>query len=265
MSDVHLGDFEPRQDGYVAPNCVVRGGARSALFHPVDYSLWQVVGTLEAGTELEWLPGHGDEALFVLNGAVDVDGVGILSSGTVFVEAGVPARLRATELTQVAHFGPADHEPPVTTAPGIPAASDRGTHVFSTARDASQIVFPDVTTSYFGDGSCPTCRIAFFEVDGTRATDGYTSPSHVHSEDEIIHVLEGELRVGQLAVTAGMSIAVAARRRYGFRTPGGYRFLNYRRATSFFTRAPGSEPFLETVEVLRAMAATSGDAHPAVD
>jgi hypothetical protein len=42
-----------------------------------------------------------------------------------------------------------------------------------------------------------------------------------------------------------MSVAIPAGRRYGFRTPGPYRFINYRRDASTFTGAPGSEPVAE--------------------
>jgi hypothetical protein len=50
----------------------------------------------------------------------------------------------------------------------------------------------------------------------------------LHSEDEIIHVLDGELLVGPLVIGPGTSIAIPAERRYSFRTRAGFRFVNYR-------------------------------------
>ena len=42
-----------------------------------------------------------------------------------------------------------------------------------------------------------------------------------------------------------MSVAIPAGRRYGFRTPGAYRFLNYRKDASTYTGAPGTNPVVE--------------------
>src|SRR5438874_552137 len=83
---------------------------------------------------------------------------------------------------------------------------------------------------------CEPCRITFFKVS---APDARTAASHVHSEDEIIHVLSGELRVGPNVVAAGTSVAIPGNYRYGFRTPGPFSFLNYRRDASTYTAAPG--------------------------
>ena len=80
---------------------------------------------------------------------------------------------------------------------------------------------------YYTDGTCPTCRITFFSVDGRGLDEPHRVGSHVHSHDEIVHVLEGDLQIGQVTVSEGMSVAVPANRRYGFRTPGPFRFLNY--------------------------------------
>jgi hypothetical protein len=106
----------------------------------------------------------------------------------------------------------------------------------------------------FTDSTCPTCRIAVFLGESSHAL---TAASHVHSEDEIIHVLSGELRFGRELISPGTSVAIPKNLRYGFRTEGPFRFLNYRRDVSNVTLAPGSEPFLETVESLSGV--VSGD------
>jgi quercetin dioxygenase-like cupin family protein len=250
---VVISDFTKLRDGYLAPNCTSRGGARSALFQPSDYSLWQLAGELDAATELEWRTDHGDEALYVVDGEVEIDGTGVSPGGAVLVEAGAPANLRALKASRVAHFGPVDHEPPSAGPFGAPGGEGRHVHVFPTVDAAPSLSDPSQSGTYFGDGSCSTCRIAFFVVDGRRSTEGYTSASHTHSEDEIIHVLDGEMHVGPITVRPGMSIAVRANRRYGFRTPAGFRFVNYRRDAATMVRAPDSPPILETVGALREM------------
>src|SRR5262249_31591526 len=101
--------IEPNEDldaSYQAPYCTTRGGARSTGFHPSEYSVWKVRGELDAGAELEWGTDHGDEALYVLAGELDVDGRRCGEGGAVIVEAGVPAVARATTDTRLLHFGP---------------------------------------------------------------------------------------------------------------------------------------------------------------
>ena len=44
---------------------------------------------------------------------------------------------------------------------------------------------------WFSDGSCPTCRMAFFVVDRRDLTEDRSAASHSHSEDEIIHLIDG--------------------------------------------------------------------------
>jgi hypothetical protein len=117
-------------------------------------------------------------------------------------------------------------------------------------QDAPSICFgggADATSVYFADGTCPTCRITLFLYDGSVFVDGSTGASHSHSEDEIMHVLDGELHAGPLTATAGTSIAVPRNVRYSFRTSGPFCYLAYRADVSTEVVQPGSEPVLETV------------------
>ena len=62
---------------------------------------------------------------------------------------------------------------------------------------------------------------------------------HAHASDEIIYILEGELRIGRKRLGPGASVFVGAETLYGFRAgPQGVRFLNFRGDgnTSFITR-----------------------------
>jgi quercetin dioxygenase-like cupin family protein len=55
------------------------------------------------------------------------------------------------------------------------------------------------------------------------------APLHSHAEDEIIYILDGEMRLGQRVLAKGSSLFVAANTQYGFRAgPEGVRFLNFR-------------------------------------
>lgn len=239
---------------YPAPFCLARGAARGALFHPDASSLWRVLGELAAGAELEWGTEHGDEVLFVLAGALECDGERIGEGSSVIVEAGVAAVVRSVGSTRVVHFGPmataASADPDARAA----ASAGRRVHVM-TREDAPTISFGEQIGVYFGDGTCPTCRVTLFLIDGSALSAPYVGNSHAHSADEIIHVLSGEVRVGLLVVTAGTSIVVPGGQRYRQRIDGPFQFLNYRAELSTFVEKPGSEPMLETLAHLRDRAA----------
>ncbi len=243
---------------YQAPYCRARGDVRSARFQPQGYGLWKVSSELGAGAELEWDAGHGDEAIFVLSGRLQVGEKTCSDEGVVIVEAGVPGVVRAVERSQLLHFGPVEHASP-TEGPWGPASTEgRGFHVL-TAEEAEVLRTGSVT--FYSDGSCPTCRVAFFMVNHLGDVDGRVGPSHKHSESEIIHVLDGTMQVGPQTVDAGSSVAVPGERRYRYTTPGPLRFINYRRDAATFVNAPGSEPELETRERL---VAKFGAAHEGV-
>jgi quercetin dioxygenase-like cupin family protein len=264
----------PAAGGYPAPHCLGIGSAQGALFHPVGYSLWRVLGQLADGAALQWDAEHGDEAIYVESGILksgdpdssdpesrdpdpDVDEAAniekVSAGSTLIIEAGVPWQVRAAgpEPTRIVHFGTVATTAPANGMLGPPATGGHGVHAVR-PEDAGTIAFAgDATSVYFSDSTCPTCRITFFLYDGSAFADGYTGASHFHSEDEIIHMLEGELHVGPLTVLPGAAIAVPAELRYGLRTPGPYRYLDYRADVSTAVVKPGSEPVLETVANLR--------------
>jgi mannose-6-phosphate isomerase-like protein (cupin superfamily) len=233
---------------YAAPHCSAHGQARGVLFHPAGFSLWRVLGDLGPDAELAWDTAHGDEALYVLSGGLDGENGPVSAGSTLIVEAGVPTSVRSTGATQLVHFGPAIPSSPTDGLLGPADEGGRGVHLM-TAEAASAIRFEgdNATSLYFQDGTCRTCRITFFLYDGTVFAAGYTGASHAHSQDEIMHVLDGELRVGPLVVGPGSSIAVPGRLRYSFRTEGPFRYLTYRADVSTAVVQPGSTPVLETV------------------
>ncbi len=242
-------DLEP---SYSAPYTSLRGQARSSLFHPDGYSLWKVLAELEPGAELTWSHDHGDEGIFVIAGELECEGKAVGTEGAVIVEAGAPTTVRALAPTSLVHFGPVEQEAPANGPYGAPAA-ERRVHVFDAA-DAAAIRTGFVT--YYGDGSCPTCRMAMFTVDRRDNPDPALAGSHKHSEDEIIHVLDGEMHVGPAVIPAGRSVAVPGELRYGYKAPAGLRFINYRRDASTVVFNPGDEP---RVESRKAMAARFED------
>ncbi len=226
-------DHEEKSAPYPAPFCTARGGAKGSFREA--HSLWIVHGFLASGAELSWNSVHGDEALYVHSGALAYGERLCEAGGSIIVEAGVPARVRAVGATEIMHFGPAESAAP-TTGPLGPAKSEgHGVHVIGeadgTRMGAKAPTGVEYDVLYYKDGSCPTCRLCIFRVASDRA--GLTVP-HIHTQDEIIHVLQGELHVGKIVVPAGKSIAIKANIRYGFTTPGPALFLNYRADASYY-------------------------------
>lgn len=247
-NDLATSDFAKLERGYAAPFCTGSGVISSALFQPSEYSLWHLSAELAAGAEIAWgAVSHGDEAIYLLDGVLDVQGTPCKPGSAILIEADVRCVARAVTPCRLLHFGPSTATTPTNGLLDPPATTDRVVHIVAAESVSGTGV------RFFSDGSCPTCRVAFFIVD---LPEPLTVGSHKHSEDEIIHVTIGELKVGRLRVKPGMSIAVPADRRYGFRTDGPVQYLNYRAAPSTVTHAPGSEPELETrerTERLRAM------------
>ncbi len=242
MAQLDVMEPSALESGYLAPTCRATGTLASARFHPAGYSLWQVSAELGAGAELRWEGTHGDEALYVLEGTVEAAGQLCGPDGAVVVEADAAATVRAVTDTRLLHVGSISRPRPRTTAdagsPGTP-----GVHVVDVA-SGRHVRFEGhpIENVYFADSTCPSCQIVLFSVS---CDEAHVAASHLHSEDEIIHVVDGELQVGPQTLRAGMSVAIPAGRRYGFRTPGAYKFINYRRDASTFTGAPGSDPVVE--------------------
>jgi hypothetical protein len=72
------------------------------------------------------------------------------------------------------------------------------------------------------------------------------SAPHSHSQDELIHVLTGQIALGRATLGPGDTLYVQAHRRYTFTGgPDGFSFLNYRPDASLHAVVRGGEPRLE--------------------
>ena len=229
--------------GYGALTCRVAGPARSHQFAPVGYPLWLLHTVFDGDTELVWDGDHGDEALFVVHGRLEHDRRSCIDDGAIVVESGAPARVTVAEGTAVVHVGSAAPVAPTDGLFGAPVAAGHTVHVVNHV-DAHRVVYDDIPIEHYGfaESRCRTCRINLFQVSGPA---GYRTPSHVHSQDEIIHVLRGELRVGPHELKPGASIAVSGHTRYGFVATEEFAFLNYRRDVSWAMTKPGTPAMLE--------------------
>ena len=88
------------------------------------------------------------------------------------------------------------------------------------------------------DSQCPTCKLWLHEND-------YFGPEettlHSHSEDEVMFVRDGQIRLGNRLYGPGTALAIAAHTKYGFFSgPEGLSFVNFRGTAPTYRTADGS-------------------------
>ena len=212
--------------------CRVSGGTARRL-SPEGFSIFLDLVELGEGACMEWDRAHGDDALFVIDGALDVDGRACARGGAVVVESGVAASAKATKPSTVAHFGP------------VGSGELRGTTVHVVGpRGRFESAPGRPFFRFFADSTCPTCD-AFLLY--SQRDHGWSVTPHSHSADELIYVLEGTVMTGRVAHRVGECLAYEAGRRYALRAPEeGFVTLNYRAKPSTLEFADLDGSILET-------------------
>ena len=227
--DIVRSEGATTSDTYAAPGHRTAGGLRSRPVSPPDFSLWLVRAELDDGATIEWPATHGDEAVFVVDGGLEVEGRLCPPKGAVIIEADAPATVKAVGPTRIVHVGPVDPAQPTGGINGAPEQHGHGVHVVG-PRGTFARVADGSDSHYYADSSCPTCRITLLHVG---RTFGYDSAAHSHTEDELIHVISGEIILGRQVLGAGDTLAIGGNVRYKFRGgDDGFVFVNYRRDAS---------------------------------
>ena len=232
-------------DRYPASTVTASGVRTARQVSPDDASLWLVVAELAEGAELRWGSDHGDEAVYVRSGRLIVDGRTCPADGAMVVEAGVAAVATAESNTSIVHVGPVDPAPPTEGLRGPADTTGRGVRVVG-SEGIWATVDETQRTRFFSDASAPTNRLWLLATDRPQY---FESSAHSHSQDELIHVLRGEIRVGRRVVGVGDTLWVAADRRYKlYSGDQGVHFINYRRDASVMTSPNYDGPLLEAGE-----------------
>jgi hypothetical protein len=208
----------------------ITGLRASKRLSPEGYALWLCVAELDAGGTCTWGEEHGDEALYVLDGELALDGHACPTGGAVMVEAGVAATVTATRPTTVAHYGSTVAAPPGGGPLGPAAPGGHRVHVVGPRGIAAFGDPDDVGARFLADARCPTCRLALFEVTRRHLRPGRP---HSHSADEIIFVTAGSMQLGAHVLGPGTALSIPGGVRYAEGSgPDGCTFLNYRRDVS---------------------------------
>src|SRR5262249_34233589 len=125
-----------------------------------------------------------------------------------------------------------------------PADARAGGHVHLLPRDAVPCTHDLGTQNEMGggihaDAACPTCTVWLHEND-FHCTSGTVIPLHSHSDDEIIFITAGAIRLGNRLYGPGTALAIAADTVYGFEAAAtGLSFINFRAASPTVTTPRG--------------------------
>ncbi len=176
-----------------------------------------------------------DRLVYVWDGSVDAGGRPLATHSSAIVEFGASLTLRAgAGGATLLVFNVRARRP-----------DDRaGQHVHLLPTEAVSR-----TESFYGsdgiggglhaDAQCPTCRVWLHEQ--SYVHEGKETALHSHSEDEVIFVTGGSIRLGNRVYGPGTALAVAANAKYAFFSgPGGLQFINFRGSSPTYTSADGA-------------------------
>jgi hypothetical protein len=173
-----------------------------------------------------------DQVVYVWKGSVEAGGVLLNERSMAIVEHGAALATTATgEGATLLVFNArerSDDDRPGGHVHILP--SDRVPRLETESR---------VGLALYADSQCETCKAWLHENE--YANPNIETKLHSHSEDEIIFVRGGSIRLGNRVFGPGMAVAVAANTKYGFFSgEDGLSFVNFRGTSPTYTSADGS-------------------------
>lgn len=183
---------------------------------------------LGAGRTMRLDAGLTDRLIYVWQGAIKVGGDRLGAGSSVIAERdarlGIAGGGERSVLLMFASATPTRHPRPGGGIHLLPAEQ--------APRSDSLGGSPGLGGVMHADADSPTCSLWLHEnhFPGSAApTPGDKAGVHSHSEDEIIFVIGGGMRLGQKVYGPGTAIAIAANTLYSFTAgPEGLRFVNFR-------------------------------------
>lgn len=205
-----------------------------ALFDRAGDPIHAHTHSLAPGASLRIAGAPSDRVVYVWKGAVEAKGATLDAGSNIVAEHGAALTVTAgakgaTLVDFVTSTRPADagtgghvHLLPANRVPRIEKTADL-----------------EIGSALFADSRCPTCRVWLHETEMRNIDDPVDV--HSHSEDELIFVTGGSIRLGNAIHGSGTALFVAADTNYGFSTgPDGLTFINFRPSSPTYTSADGS-------------------------
>lgn len=205
-----------------------------ALFHRNSDPLHLYQHHLGRGATLSIVGTPTDKLIHIWKGAVEAGGRTLTARSTAIIEYGSALQLTALDPDTAVllfhrrergndhHAGGHVHLLPVERVPRIDNAGGTRTGM-----------------ALHANAQCATCQVWLHENDFGEA--GGEVAVHSHSEDEVIFVRAGSVRLGKRLHGPGTAIAIAANTKYGFVAgPDGLSILNFRGAAPTYISADGS-------------------------
>jgi hypothetical protein len=209
--------------------------AERALFAGPAHPIHLRVHELGPESGLTVVGDRADVALFVWKGAVTAGGAALAEKASAVVERGASLRVEAgAGGATVLAFN---------LAAGGEGGKDGG-HVHLLPRDRVPQTEAlggneGIGGALHADAQCPTCSVWLHE--NSYAMADKETALHSHSEDEVIFVHTGSIRLGNRIYGPGTALAIAADTKYEFFSgPDGLGFVNFRGTSPTYTSADGS-------------------------
>lgn len=166
-----------------------------------------------------------DCVAYVWQGHVEAGSVKLAAGSSLVVEHGATLDVRAGEAATLVTF----------VAANPPARQRAGGHVHLLPFERVPRVptlLGTLGTALHADGTCPTCQVWLHEnilpPSDKRPDEQWI---HSHTEDEVVFVVGGQLRLGNRLFGPGTAVSIAARTLYNFFSgPEGVTYVNFRPA-----------------------------------
>jgi hypothetical protein len=205
-----------------------------ALFSGTGQPIHLCVHQFGAHAALTITGDPADVALFVWKGSVQAGGVELSEKSSAVVERGMSLRVEA---------GAGGASVLAFNLEAGDSGNGRGGHVHllprgHVPRTESLGGNEGIGGALHADAQCPTCSVWLHE--NSYAMADKETAVHSHSEDEVIFVHTGSIRLGNKIYGPGTALAIAADTKYGFFSgPDGLGFVNFRGTSPTYTSGDG--------------------------
>jgi len=203
------------------------GEAASAVYFKASDQLQLHSVDLEAGRTIQVEAGAIDRLIYVWQGSMEVGGCRLAMGSSMIAERSARVQLTGGKggavLLVFASNIPTQHPHPGGNVHLLPAERAPRTDSLGGSLELGGVMH--------ADADCPTCTLWLHEnhFPSRNTPPGDKAGIHSHSEDEIIFVTRGEIRLGQRLYGPGTALAVAADTLYSFTAgPHGLHFVNFR-------------------------------------